>query len=754
MFGLKRSNFGRATAVLIVLAMLFAMTAAIAYGAPGGQPKSAAAWAAELLKEATNLEHPRGWYVSQVARNMDKDAIKEDVINYLVEEFDLVFSSSMGIFAALSSSNEKVDVLVGFNGNSGRSENRGLVRAYGGEIYAEFTIVDVIAAQMTQKQADALAKNPNVRYVEPDGLAYAIGQTVPWGIDRVFDVDFTKTGNEYDSSYRTNAWGSSTKGSGIGVAVLDTGIANHEDLVVAGGFNAIKGASINNYHDGNGHGTHVAGTIAARDNEKGVVGVSPLVDLYAVKVLGDNGSGSISDIVNGIQWTVNNEIPIINMSLGTSSHFQTLKDACDNAYSAGVLLVAAAGNSGNPGGGGDHVGYPARYSSVIAVAASDDRDRRASFSSTGPAVELIAPGVGINSTWPAWDKNFNGYRSLNGTSMASPHVAGAAALVWAVDPELNNDEVRTILRNNTEDLSLPFNHQGYGLVRADLAVNYVLDADSETTSATINPATAEFDLDSMANVTTTITWNDAELLEYVKIEENELVSNTDYKVETAGNTTTLTILSEFFTVKDPNADDVIVFTIGFDVGDDAVFTVTVIDTSVPPVTYTVTFNLDPYDAVVEVKDGDNNVVTSEDDHKIYELEAGEYSYSVSKTGYVTETGIFTVTDENKTITVMLVEADSVANQITFELTNTSNPAWARVTVDWEVRGSDIASVIIKMKLNGDEKDSKTVSVNAPYASGTDELRTRGGHGLEYHITVTLYDAQGILIDSLTKNIIL
>lgn len=267
---------------------------------------------------------------------------------------------------------------------------------------------------------------------------FAHSQTVPWGIDRVF-------GGEQN---RLLTWEISEKGLGIKVAILDTGIdEKHEDLTVAGGTTAVDDTQWGS--DGSGHGTHVAGTVAALDNNLGVVGVAPNVALYAVKVLSDGGSGSVSSVVGGIKWAVGQGIPVLNMSLGSGTSSQTLKDACDAAFDAGHLLVAAAGNSGNPAGRGDNVGYPAAYESVIAVAASDDNDRRASFSSTGPAVELIAPGVSVLSTLPG-----DSYDTYNGTSMASPHVAGAAALAWAVNLDLTNAGIREILQDTAEDLGL------------------------------------------------------------------------------------------------------------------------------------------------------------------------------------------------------------------------------------------------------------------------------------------------------------
>jgi len=375
-------------------------------------------------------------------------------------------SISLGLGAS-----EKVDVLIGFHNMSERAQNRAMVRAFGGEIYAEFNLVDVIAARMTPQQAAALSKNPKIDYIEPDAEVYALEQVTPWGIDRVFG----------DENYSFPTW-STSKGAGIGVAVLDTGIdTDHEDLKVLGGRRFyLRGLTLRSddlYDDGNGHGTHVAGTIAALDNDIGVVGVAPAVNLYAVKVLGDNGSGSTSAIIAGIQWVCEQgNISIINMSLGSSYYSSTFDAACNKAYTEnGVLIVASAGNSGNDAGTGDTVGYPAKYDSVIAVAASDINDERAYFSSTGPDVDLIAPGVNILSTVPG-SLYEDGW---SGTSMASPHVAGAAALVWAADPTMSNGEVWSILTTTaeklytTEGISLPQEHQGNGLVRADWAVDAV-----------------------------------------------------------------------------------------------------------------------------------------------------------------------------------------------------------------------------------------------------------------------------------------
>jgi len=198
--------------------------------------------------------------------------------------------------------------------------------------------------------------------------------------------------------------------------------------------------------DIDGHGTHVAGTIAAEDNEVGVVGVAPGAKLYAYKVL-EGGSGFSSDIIAALEQAVIDGIQVTNNSYGSSGDpGELVKAAFDNTYAAGMLHVAAAGNEGNPPARGDNVIYPARWDSVIAVAATDESDNRARWSSTGLEVELSAPGVNINSTLPD-----DSYDAKSGTSMASPHVAGTAALIITAGIT-GNDAVRQQLVDTADDL--------------------------------------------------------------------------------------------------------------------------------------------------------------------------------------------------------------------------------------------------------------------------------------------------------------
>lgn len=369
--------------------------------------------------------------------------------------------------------NDRVEVLIGFESKPGPAEHR-LIKSQGGEVTKELNRIDVLLVDLPEHAADkvttAIEKVPNVSFVEENNTVHAHEQTTPWGIDRVF-------GNE---THSFGTW-ETASGTGIRVAVLDTGIdENHEDLpALSGGVNTVDDTYYGS--DGSGHGTHVAGTVAALDNDLGVVGVAPDIDLYAVKVLGDDGRGTDATVAAGIEWVVDQgNINVINMSLG-GGHSLTIQRAVEDAYEAGVLLVASAGNSGpRP----NTVNYPAAYPEVIAVSATDENDSFPSFSSRGSEVELSAPGVSILSTLPS-----NRYGKYSGTSMASPHVAGVAALVWSIDPNLTNIEVREILKSTAEDIGTSPDRQGNGLVRADLAVDSLDNGDGDEGGVEINTET-------------------------------------------------------------------------------------------------------------------------------------------------------------------------------------------------------------------------------------------------------------------------
>lgn len=329
------------------------------------------------------------------------------------------------------------------------------VEARGGRVRHRFKSSPAMSAVMSAEAAAALRRDAGVEYVRP-AIRYSIGQqSVPWGITRVGAPVVHAAGN---------------KGAGIKVAIIDTGIDyTHPDLAAnyKGGYDFVNNDA--DPMDDHSHGTHCAGTVAAVDNSIGVIGVAPQASLYGVKVLNRYGQGWEDEIVAGIEWAADNGMHVASMSFGSLSYSGPIEGACNYAYGKGVLLVASAGNWG---AGPDTVGYPARHASVIAVVATDSSDNRASFSSSGPAAELAAPGVAVLSTTPG-----GGYASWNGTSMACPHVAGAAALVMASGVTgasagiMSPGTVRTRLQETAEDLGPAGrdNWFGFGLVRADLA---------------------------------------------------------------------------------------------------------------------------------------------------------------------------------------------------------------------------------------------------------------------------------------------
>ena len=412
------------------------------------------------------------------------------------------FEVEVEAFEEVRVEEDMYNVLVGFTHSPGEAEKE-LIGNLGGEVKRSFNIVDAMEINIPENALAVLGNSEIVRYVEPNAEVEA-HQTVPWGIDRVFG----------DEKYSFDTW-NEADGQGVGVAILDTGIdEDHESLPEPqDGTNTIDDTHWGD--DGNGHGTHVAGTVAALDNDTGVVGVGPEIDLYAVKVLDDGGGGTWSSVAAGIEWAVKEDIPILNMSLGGGDS-ETLRESVEEARNEGHLIIASAGNDGNPGGRGDNVGYPAAYDEVIAVAASDDNDNRASFSSTGPQVELIAPGVNVLSTVPGDD-----YEEYSGTSMSAPHVAGVAALVWdAEGAELgDNEDIRVILQETAEDLGLDDEHQGYGLVRADKAVAFDDGEDEDEEDEDLaEPVIKEFDITTR----TSGPWNRADVEWTVSHEDEAL----------------------------------------------------------------------------------------------------------------------------------------------------------------------------------------------------------------------------------------
>jgi len=342
-------------------------------------------------------------------------------------------------------------VIVGFKSGTDSS----LVTKHGGGVDAEVVGVRALACHVPASSIAALRAEADVAYVEENGIAEALGksaggkpggtptqpaQSTPWGIAR---VGAPVAGNT---------------GAGIKIAVIDTGIdLNHPDLAANLNAGVTYVARTSSADDDNGHGTHVAGTIAALDNTIGVVGVAPDASLYPVKVLDKRGSGFWSDVASGIGWAASNGMNIGSMSIGGGAN-STLETACSNAASAGVLLVAAAGNEGDGNTATTELSYPAAYSSVVAVGATDSSDHLASFSNTGSFVAVCGPGVSVLSTYKG-----DGYATLSGTSMATPHASGIAALIWVdLGSSASASSVRSELSSRALDLGPTGYDNGFG----------------------------------------------------------------------------------------------------------------------------------------------------------------------------------------------------------------------------------------------------------------------------------------------------
>jgi serine protease len=460
---------------------------------------------------------------------------------------------------------------------------RNTVLAAGGQVHFEFDSINTLAVSVTGRWANRLAEDPNVVLVEPDPVRYPAadpfeGQVVPYGIEYV---------------QAPQAWAAGATGEGVKVCIIDTGYgAHHEDL---------QGLSVDGYSqvddnwafDGYGHGTHVAGTITAVDNDLGVIGVSPgQVDLFIIKIFDNAGEwvpqARASNLMAAAQMCADNGAKIISMSLGGSSKALPEQKTFDALYEQGVLSIAAAGN-----GGDDKDHYPASYESVVSVAAIDSTYTVADFSQFNNQTELAAPGVGVLSTVPYvpnsflfvddqsypglpleyspygnetglladggrclatgdwegmvvlcergdaafYDKVMNvqnsggvaaviynnepglfsgtlgkkgdyivaisvsqedgqaalafvgqeatvqssesipgsSYEAWNGTSMATPHVSGVAALLWSANPGWTNVQIREAMAMTAMDLGDAGwdPHYGYGLVQAYDALQYL-----------------------------------------------------------------------------------------------------------------------------------------------------------------------------------------------------------------------------------------------------------------------------------------
>jgi subtilisin family serine protease len=322
-------------------------------------------------------------------------------------------------------------------GTRGAAEEQ--VSSNGGELIGVYEhAFKGYTARLSAKAAEALKRNPNVISVEPDAEVTAFPQTTPTGVRRIFGPDNPNLDIDGTDDVRIN----------VDVAVVDTGVdQNHPDLNVVARANCLTGVCVNNAGtDDNGHGSHVAGTVGAIDNTIGPVGVAPGARIHGVKVLNAAGSGSLAGIAAGINYVVARAatIEVINLSLGCNGcSSSAISTAITNAVNAGIVVVVAAGNSRI----NTATFFPANHPDVVTVSAltdndglpggaggstlscrneTDQDDTLAFYSNFGATVEITAPGTCIFSTF----RN-GGFATISGTSMATPHVAGAAGVLTA-----------------------------------------------------------------------------------------------------------------------------------------------------------------------------------------------------------------------------------------------------------------------------------------------------------------------------------
>lgn len=330
---------------------------------------------------------------------------------------------------------------------------KSLVEHAGGRTHKVLEKQRMVSASMDKRTMNLLRKNPNVESIAVDARRELMAQSTPYGYNMVQANQFAQS----DTSARK-------------VCIIDTGYnLGHPDLPDTN--NGVTGqgnsSAVGNwYNDGNGHGTHVAGTIAAYDNTEGVIGVYPGVNLHIVKIFDDNGNWTYSsDIIQAINQCQSAGANVVNMSLGGGGSSSAEQSAMQSFVDDGILLVAAAGNDGN-----STKSYPASYPSVVSVGAVDSNENHASYSQYNNAVEIAAPGSSVYSTYPT-----NSYATLNGTSMATPHVAGGAALVWSFFPQCSNEQIRGALNATAKDKGAAGrdNLYGYGLMQVADAYDYL-----------------------------------------------------------------------------------------------------------------------------------------------------------------------------------------------------------------------------------------------------------------------------------------
>jgi len=367
-------------------------------------------------------------------------------------------------------------VIVKFRPLVSHAYKNKLVAGRGGTLSENLGLKDTYVVRVPKREgalfANSISKNLLVEYAEEDFVAQAFEVNDPqyssqWGLAKI---------------QAPGAWDTTHGGVSVDIAIVDTGInSSHPDLAgkIAASVNCTISSSCPSFTttDPDGHGTHVAGIASSiTNNGLGVAGTSWEGRLMSIKSLDDNGSGYYSWVANGIYWAANNGAEVINLSLGGSSSSSTLQNAVDYAWGKGVVVVAAAGNSGS-----SFRTYPAYYTNTIATAATDSNDKRATFSNYGSWVDVAAPGVFILSTYEG------GYDYLSGTSMSTPFVSGLAALLKGQNPSWSNSQIRNQIELTADKIAGTGSYWAKGRINACSAVGCAIITPTPTSVPTSTP---------------------------------------------------------------------------------------------------------------------------------------------------------------------------------------------------------------------------------------------------------------------------
>ncbi|TFE04045.1 S8 family serine peptidase [Jeotgalibacillus salarius] len=326
------------------------------------------------------------------------------------------------------------EFLIEFESDEGRQ----LISEAGGKIITYYENFNLAEVRLSVTAYETLRQSEMIRHIERNIEISLDEQFVEWGPLMI---------------QAPALWDSELTGKGIKIGIIDSGIAPHNDLKVAGGASFVDYTS--SYIDDNGHGTHVAGIASALDNQSGIKGIASGAEVYALKAFDHTGTGTLASMIAALDWAIRNDLDIVNMSLGSEYDSFAARRAMQQAEAAGVLMIASSGNNGQEAG--HRVSFPAAYPETIAVGAVDRYRNYANFSSRGTAVDLVAPGTDIGSTYLN-----QRYVRMSGTSMAAPYVTGAAALLMEKYPLADSKWIKDQLLKATVDLGLKGRDIYYG----------------------------------------------------------------------------------------------------------------------------------------------------------------------------------------------------------------------------------------------------------------------------------------------------